>query len=623
MSELQRVEQIVAAAARRRRWQRTWQGLWQGGLLGSGLWLLGLGLYKVLPLPEMTLAWAGLAGVLCVIGGAAAGFWRREGLLATAQWLDERQHLKERLSTALELGRDQKSGAWGELVARDAAALAGRVNVRDLLPWQLPRTSRWVLLVLALTAGLGFLPEYRSQAHLQRQREKEAVRDAGRNLAELSRRTLEKRTNALEATRQTLQAVAELGQRLEHRPATRDEALQEVVKLTEKVQQEARELAQNPALRSLERAARTGSQNSPAETEQLRRQTEALREALGDKEPAPEALEALERELQKARQAAANLRQAESAAAAHAAREQLARSLAQMTRQAADLGAALPDLEEALAALEAGQIDQVLKNLQVAAKDLEQLRDLARALQRAQQQQLAELATGRDLAEQLEKGQADAAIQTLRNMIQQLRAGSLSPEQLEKLREEVARAVRPGEKYGRAGESLQWAARQMQQSDQAGAAESLAAAARELEDLLQQLADAQALQAALDALKRAQMCIGNGLAWRQCQMPGGSNLNPQRGREAGWAVDENVLGDPERDPDPTDALNSTRVQGRFNPGAPMPSITLRGVSIKGQSTVELREAIIAAQSEAQAAVGREQIPRAYQGTVKDYFDDLK
>jgi hypothetical protein len=55
----------------------------------------------------------------------------------------------------------------------------------------------------------------------------------------------------------------------------------------------------------------------------------------------------------------------------------------------------------------------------------------------------------------------------------------------------------------------------------------------------------------------------------------------------------------------------------------MPSITLKGVSIKGQSTVAVQEAVTAAQSEAQAALSQEQIPRAYQGAVKDYFDDLK
>ena len=55
----------------------------------------------------------------------------------------------------------------------------------------------------------------------------------------------------------------------------------------------------------------------------------------------------------------------------------------------------------------------------------------------------------------------------------------------------------------------------------------------------------------------------------------------------------------------------------------MPSITLKGVSIKGQSTVQFEEAAATAQSEAQSALNQDQVPRAYQNGVRDYFDDLK
>jgi flavin-binding protein dodecin len=55
----------------------------------------------------------------------------------------------------------------------------------------------------------------------------------------------------------------------------------------------------------------------------------------------------------------------------------------------------------------------------------------------------------------------------------------------------------------------------------------------------------------------------------------------------------------------------------------MPSITLKGVSIKGTSKVTYEEAAAAAQSDAQSALSQEKVPRAYQGAVKDYFDDLK
>ena len=63
--------------------------------------------------------------------------------------------------------------------------------------------------------------------------------------------------------------------------------------------------------------------------------------------------------------------------------------------------------------------------------------------------------------------------------------------------------------------------------------------------------------------------------------------------------------------------------GRVTPGGPMPSITLKGVSIKGQSNVKFEEAAATAQSDAQNALNQDRVPRFYQNTVKDYFDDLK
>jgi len=63
------------------------------------------------------------------------------------------------------------------------------------------------------------------------------------------------------------------------------------------------------------------------------------------------------------------------------------------------------------------------------------------------------------------------------------------------------------------------------------------------------------------------------------------------------------------------------VKGQLNPNGQMPSITLKGVSIKGQSKVQYEEAAAAAQTEAQSALNQDQVPRAYRGAVRDYFDD--
>ena len=62
---------------------------------------------------------------------------------------------------------------------------------------------------------------------------------------------------------------------------------------------------------------------------------------------------------------------------------------------------------------------------------------------------------------------------------------------------------------------------------------------------------------------------------------------------------------------------------QFTPGGQMPSITLKGVSIKGTSKVQYEESVATAQADAQSALSQEKVPRAYQGAVRDYFDDLK
>ena len=165
---------------------------------------------------------------------------------------------------------------------------------------------------------------------------------------------------------------------------------------------------------------------------------------------------------------------------------------------------------------------------------------------------------------------------------------------------------------------------------------------------MQQMGDAESLQAELEALNQASTCVATGQQWGHCS-GNKSGFNP-KGSKAGsgvgtwaddnakWNGDWNDRWDnsgvvrPDMDPrghtdrgpgEVSDALKPTKVKGQFSPGGPMPSITLKGVSIKGQSQVAYEEAAAAAQSDAQSALSQEKVPRAYQGAVKDYFDDLK
>lgn len=643
MAGFEQINEVLRRAGRRRRWQRAWRGFWFGLLVGGAGWLVLLGFFKVLPLPLVSLGWGTALMLLAPLVGLGVGWARVESTLSTARWLDLRQGFQERVSTAIELKARSQDSAWGDLVMADAAQRLGSVNLKALLPHHLPRTARYAVLVLALGAGLGFVPEYRSAAYLQAEKERQAAKEAGQRLVELTRRTLEQRQPALETTEKSLEAVEELGKQMVRRPLGKEEALQDLAKMTQQVEDQLREMGQKPALRAMERSARSADANTPASAQELEQQIEALQRQMDGKLSDANDLEKLADALRKAQRAASQM--GANSEGQDAAQADLAEALSDMARMAADLGASLPSLEAALEALKAGQIDQMMQNLEVASEDLQEMLNMARAMQQMQQQ-AAQL--GKNLKEQLERGQASPASARLKQMAKELSSGQVPPEKLQQMMKEISEALDPAGQYGKVQELLKQGLQQMAGAQQAQAATSLNAAAKELEDLLQQLADAQDLQSTLDALKRAQMCVGNGTSWGQCQGLGqraGTRPGGKPGRGVGtWADDsltmtpqDTGLWDnsgierPDQDPrgltdrgegTPPEGLLPTRVKGQFNPGGPMPSITLKGVSIKGQSRVALQEAVSAAQVEAQSALSQDEIPRAYQGAVRNYFDDL-
>ena len=228
MSELQIIETTLKRAAQRQRWQRAIRGLWRGLLAGGLVWLLALALFKVFPLPVVILPAAAVVAGALMLAGCVIGWWRRPSLIETARFVDGRQQLQERLSTAWELTTRPAPGEWRELLVADAARLVSKLDPRQFLPFHLPRASRWALLVLALAAGLGFVPEYRSKNFLQKQRDAEIIRDTGKHLSEFTKRNLEGRKPALETTQKALESVKELGDELAKARLTRSDALRDL-----------------------------------------------------------------------------------------------------------------------------------------------------------------------------------------------------------------------------------------------------------------------------------------------------------------------------------------------------------------------------------------------------------
>jgi len=646
MSDLQLIEKTLMVAARRRRRERAVRGLWQGMLIGAILVFLTVAAYKLLPLPLWSIRAAAAAGIVCSFAGLIIGAWRRDSLGDTARWVDGRQHLQERLSTALELAKSPGSESWRELLVSDASAHLKQLDLRRLVRFRFTRASRWAFLVLALTAGLGFAPVFRSKAYVQKQADQNVIKDAGKHLIELTKQSLSNRPPALESTQKALDAVNDLGDQLTKKAMTRTEALKDLTKVSDRLKDEMQNLNSDPALKRMQQAAHA-QEDSSADSAQLQKQLEEAQKQMGNSTATPQDIDKLNQELSKL-QEAAKAQEDKNGDLGQAAKEQISQSLAALSKQAQDMGLNMPNLDQAIQALAASQTGMFLKDLQASTTDLQKMSDLAKSVQQIEQQMQK---AGKDLAEQLHNGQAEAAQATLQKMIDQLQSANLTPEQLKQIMADVSKAVDPASQYGKVADYLSQAAQQMQQGQKPGAAQSLADASKELDRLMQQMGDAKSLMGELDALGQASMSVGTCTSWGQCRsMKAG--FNPHGGKpgkgvgtwadeNGGWGYDGQQseltdnsaikrpdmaargLSDRGDGSDLNDALKPTQVKGQFSPGGQMPSITLKGVSIKGTSTVTLEEATVAAQQDAQSALSQEKVPRAYQGAVRDYFDDLK
>lgn len=639
MSELQFIKTTLEQTARRRRLARALRGFWMGLLACSALWLLVLAVCKLAPISVGWLPWTGMVALVCALAGFILGGWRKSSLTETARWVDLRQNLKERLSTALEVSSQVGDSRWVELLVADAAGSVREMDLRRLVCFTLPVTAHWACLLLLVSVGLGFLPEYRSPKVLQQQADAKHIQETGRQLAELTRHELQQRPLALEVTRRSLEAIVELGDELAKETFTRSEALRDLVSAAEQLKEQLRELSRNPGLKKLEQTTRASGERETQSAAEVQQEIAALQKKLGDQAGQPEVLEKLQQNLRKLQQTAKAMKE-QSPAGSEAAQEQLSASLAALLQEAQQAGVSLPQLEEALHALAASQTDRALNELEAAIEDLEKLGELARQFE---QLQARAQKLGKNLAEQLEEGQVNAAAWSLKKLAEELQSAGRSTEQIRRVHQEVSDAVAPAAEYGRLAELLRQGVKQLQQSDLPTAAQSLNAAAKELEDLIQQLADAGSLMAALDNLETASQSIGAGQGWGLGQLPG-----PRRGNATGlgnWANENNDWSEPrtwsaggassgmagtgigsrdfpDGDPSLNGPLTPTKAKGQFSPGATMPAITLKGVSLKGQSTVQFQTAVAAAQAEAQSALSQEKVPRAYQGAVKGYFDDL-
>ena len=625
------VLQRVRETARRLRLRRGWETAWTGALWGLGALVLLVGAHKILPLPREIVVWGTTLPGIATALGFLWGWSRQVDPAVAARWLDAQLGLQERIGTALEITPGTPEGGWQRLVIEDAAARCERVEPRHLIPLHVPRIARWTAVPAVLLGALLLLPEYRSPSRLQAQQDAQAVRSAGRDLSHRVRKTLEEPRKLSETIRQELGQLETLGDRLQQASLGRQEALSEVSKASERLREQGADLARNPLLRRLEKAAREGGTGTgtprPGRPESDR-----------NANPTPEG--SLGKQLESLQQAAQAAADGMKSGAGGNQQERLAGALEQLQRSARDSGIDLPGLGKAIEDLKNLRVDQFLKELEIASRELEQLAGLA------QRQRGAEAAgTGKDLAQQLDRGQIDAAIESLERLSRSLQNSSKEGSDRSAWAEELRKAIPSAEGYGTVSQHLQQALERSNGSRPADAGNSLSDARKELESLKAELQNLQALRSGMAALSQARQGLSGAAGSSGGKGSGGASRGKGRGGFGDWSeddpwrlpdeiaeswdnsgqsrTDKSGRGRTDRDTALPDSLNPTRPKGQFQPGKAMPSITVKGLNLRGESRVGYTEAVEAAQSEAQSALSQEAIPKAYRNAVRDYFDDLK
>jgi hypothetical protein len=99
------------------------------------------------------------------------------------------------------------------------------IKPRNLVKFKLPPAAKWSVSFWLVSVGLGFAPEYRTEAYLEKKREEAIIKNTGKQLVTFIRQEIKKRPPALKPTESAMADVAELATQLSKGKLKRSNAL--------------------------------------------------------------------------------------------------------------------------------------------------------------------------------------------------------------------------------------------------------------------------------------------------------------------------------------------------------------------------------------------------------------
>ncbi len=334
------------------------------------------------------------AGILSLTPWAEFRYWTAAGILAvcvpltiylflrrkddmqvTALLTDKHLRLKEKITSALELGRihsaNPQEEEWHHALLTDALRDANRIDLKKAFPWQNPRETKWLwapVLVLILTVFV--LPQWdlltrqalASVKTLEPTEVKKNMEDLMAKQLVFERRAQEEKNQ--EAS-QLSKEIRELSESLNKGKLEKREALAELSTMEKKWQERQEELQESmPALkRNL----------NPMDSKITSELAKAMQES--DFKKAAEALQSLQQQLK-------------TDSMSEADKDRLSDELKKLAESLKEGGSSLDPnsplakaLENAAKGLKAGNLDSALKGLELAEMDMKDLQDLLMQMQ--------------------------------------------------------------------------------------------------------------------------------------------------------------------------------------------------------------------------------------------------
>ena len=571
------VEQQVVRARRRLNANILFERLALGVLVGASAWAVLLLVERafVLSIPVGQALWVAAAAAAAV--ALVGTYLVRVSDLQAAVAVDAAAGLKERVSTALVLGRDDDP--FARLAVSDAEQVAGQVHVPTHLPYRAPAMWPWSAALVAVAALLAFfMPELNLLA--EQDDDDAQLRQEAQVEHQAIKRELDARLNELKQMTDNNPALADLAEDLkplelpDEPTMTPEDIRREAARRIDNVAEKLAAQQESAKLDALKDTKRMLSQMKPQGGQQAgSKLSQSL--AQGDFKGARKAIEELKNELE------------EAAAKGDAEAQQKLQQMQNQLRRLADQLAKLDDATYLRKELEnkAGLSEEDAKKL------LEQLSKMdPKQMEKELQRQLGE------------KGMSQEQIKQLAKKFQQKQEAKKSCQNMGQCLAQAAQALQQCNKPGSGSSGAD------------GASAALADAADQLSELEMSEQMMNELEAQLGDLRdmRESICQGS---YGRCEgQPGAiGQQGPNYGRGIGSRIPKERAAH---------ALQPTRVKSRGQGGTIIGQKLVDGPQMRGEASAAVRETLTAAQRDALDAVERDEVPRQYHDAVRQYFDRL-